>query len=205
VLGLTLAFTFGGASDRLAVRRAQIVQEANAIGTAYLRVDLLPASEQRALRALYRAYLESRIEVFDKIRDRAASKAALDKGSRLQKEIWSRSLAACQAMSNTAVSTLVVSALNDMFDITTTRTMATVTHAPLIIIGLLVMLSFLGAMLVGYNMSFQPSRNILHMVLFSLAIASTIYVVIDLEYPRAGLITLRSMDRAIVELREMMK
>src|SRR5215469_6922832 len=144
VLGLTLAFTFGGASDRLAVRRAQIVQEANAIGTAYLRVDLLPASEQPALRALYREYLESRIEVFDKIRDRAASNAALDKGSRLQKEIWSRSVAACQVMSNPSVSTLVVSALNDMFDITTTRTMATVTHAPLIVLGLLVMLSFLG-------------------------------------------------------------
>jgi hypothetical protein len=205
VLGLTLAFTFGGASDRLAVRRAQIVQEANAIGTAYLRVDLLPASEQPALRALYREYLESRIEVFDKFRDRAASNAALDKGSRLQKEIWSRSVAACQAVSNPATSTLVVSALNDMFDITTTRTMATVTHAPLIVLGLLVMLSFLGAMLVGYNMSFQPSRNALHMILFALAIASTIYVVIDLEYPRAGLITLRSMDRAIVELRGMMK
>src|SRR5690349_6790100 len=50
LLGLTLAFTFSGASDRLAIRRAQIVQEANAIGSAYLRIDLLPASEQPPLR-----------------------------------------------------------------------------------------------------------------------------------------------------------
>jgi len=60
-------------------------------------------------------------------------------------------------------------------------------------------------MLVGYTMSAQPKRNAVHMIVFALAISSTIYVVMDLEYPRAGLITLKSMDRAILELRELMK
>ena len=54
LLGLILAFTFSGASNRLDVRRAQIVQESNAIGTAYLRLDLLPAADQPALRKQYK-------------------------------------------------------------------------------------------------------------------------------------------------------
>src|SRR5690348_15151123 len=77
LLGLTLAFTFSGASDRLTVRRAQIVQEANAIGTAYLRLDLLPAADQPPIRALFREYLEARIEIYDKFLDWKASNAAL--------------------------------------------------------------------------------------------------------------------------------
>jgi hypothetical protein len=67
LLGLILAFTFSGASDRLALRRTQIVQEANAIGTAYLRIDVLAQSDQPAIRELFRSYLEKRIEVFDRV------------------------------------------------------------------------------------------------------------------------------------------
>jgi hypothetical protein len=193
LLGLTLAFTFSGASDRLA------------IGTAYLRVDLLPVSDQPPLRALFRQYLESRIEVYDKFLDRPASNAALDKSNRVQREIWSRSVAACQKAPGPATPTLVLAALNDMIDITTTRTMATMTHAPLIIFGLLVMLSFLGALLLGYTMSLQKRRNPLQMILFALAISSTVYVVLDLEFPRVGLINLSTTDKAMIELREMMK
>src|SRR5262252_3570229 len=88
LLGLILAFTFSGASDRLVVRRAQIVQEANAIGTAYLRVDVLAPSEQHVIRDLFRAYLEARIEVFDKFNDRTASNAALERCEQLQSTIW---------------------------------------------------------------------------------------------------------------------
>jgi hypothetical protein len=205
LLGLILAFTFSGASDRFAQRRAQIVQEANAIGTAYLRIDLLPASEQPQLRDMFRRYLERRIEVFDNFLVREASDEALDAAEALQLGIWSRSTAACVSVPNPAACNLMLPALNDMIDITTTRTMATTTHVPWIILALLVMLSLLGAMLSGYMMALQSHRNVLHMVVFSLAVSATVYVVIDLEYPRAGLISLRSMDRVMVQLRNEMK
>jgi hypothetical protein len=54
LLGLLVAFTFQGASARFDTRREQIVQEANNIGTAWLRIDLLPASAQTAMRELFR-------------------------------------------------------------------------------------------------------------------------------------------------------
>jgi hypothetical protein len=123
LLGLILAFTFSGASDRLVLRRAQIVQEANAIGTAYLRIDVLAQSDQPAIRELFRSYFEKRIEVFDKFRDRAASNAALEKAEQSQRNIWSRSAASCRADLKPDACLLMLPALNEMIDITTTRTM----------------------------------------------------------------------------------
>jgi hypothetical protein len=205
LLGLILAFTFSGASDRLVLRRTQIVQEANAIGTAYLRIDVLAQSDQPAIRELFRSYLEKRIEVFDKFKDRAASKAALEEAEQLQRNIWSRSVASCRAAPKPDGCLLILPALNEMIDITTTRTMATLTHAPSAILMLLILLAIAGAMLSGYAMSRQPTRSIVHMVLFSLVVSASVYVVLDLEYPRAGVISLRSMDQALYQLLETMK
>src|SRR6185295_10265709 len=135
LLGLSLAFTFSAASERLVVRRAQIVEEANAIGTAYLRIDVLPESDQPAIRDLFRRYLEARLEVFEKIPNLAASNAALAKSVALQREIWSRCVVATRNATPSA-SILVLQALNQMIDITTARTMAAKTHAPTIVLVL---------------------------------------------------------------------
>jgi hypothetical protein len=205
LLGLTLAFTFSGASDRLTVRRAQIVQEANAIGTAYLRVDTLPPEDQPQIRALFRQYLESRIETYEQFSDRAASDQARARGGALQMDIWHRSVASCQRASGTGACLLVLPPLNDMFDITTTRVMAARMHLPAVILGLLVLLCFLGALLSGYSLSAQPRHSPLRMIVFSLAISATLYVLLDLEFPRVGLINLKSMDEAIIGLRETLR
>jgi len=205
LLGLVLAFAFGNAQERFTARRAQIVEEANAIGTAYLRLDLLAPEEQRLLRPLFREYLETRIATFDRISDRAAYKVLLARGARLQEEIWKRSAAASQASPNPATPILLLDALNKMIDITTTRDLATTTHAPFLILALLVVLSFLGALLAGDTLALKGRRYPLHMALFALAIAATVYVVIDLEYPRVGFITLEHMDRSMVQLRDVIR
>lgn len=205
LLGLTLAFTYSAASERLTTRRALIVEEANAIGTAYLRLDLLAPEDQPPLRALFRDYVESRIHAFDRIYDREATQAARDRGSHLQREIWGKSVAACRASPNPAASLLLLNALNAMIDITTTRDLATTTHAATIILVLLISLSLMGSLLAGDTIALKGRRSRLHMTIFALAIAATVYVVIDLEYPRVGLITLGHMDRAIVQLRDLMR
>ena len=61
LMGLLIAFTFSGAEARFENRRRLIVQEANAIGTAYLRIDLLPAASQPAVRDLFRRYVDQRL------------------------------------------------------------------------------------------------------------------------------------------------
>mgnify|MGYP003350587473 CR=1 FL=1 len=62
LLGLLVAFTFSGAASRFEDRRHLITQEANDIGTAWLRIDLLPAADQPAMRDLFRRYTDLRID-----------------------------------------------------------------------------------------------------------------------------------------------
>src|SRR5262245_17581010 len=69
LMGLLLAFTFSGAATRYEGRRALITEEANAIGTSYLRLDLLPVEAQPRLREDFRRYVRSRLEVYEKIPD----------------------------------------------------------------------------------------------------------------------------------------
>jgi hypothetical protein len=205
LLGLVLAFTFSAAAERLVVRRAQIVDESNQIGTAYLRIDLLPAADQPALRDLFRRYLETRIEVFQKIGDRKAFEAALARSNALQREIWTRSVEATRSDTHPGAAILVLNELNQMIDITNTRNMAIRVHVPNLIIALLVTLALLGALLSGYAMSVRPGRSPLHAIVFALAITATVYVVLDLEFPRFGLINLSGTDQAMIQLRDMMK
>ena len=94
LLGLLIAFTFSGAAVRFDQRRSLIVQETNDIGTAYLRLDLLPPSAQPALRDLFRRYLDSRLEVYRRLPDIEAARAELARSNELQGEIWSRAVAA---------------------------------------------------------------------------------------------------------------
>jgi hypothetical protein len=205
LLGLTLAFTFSAASERLLIRRAQIVDEANAIGTAYLRVDLLSPADQPTIRDLFRRYLETRLEAFDKVNSQAAMDAALARGEALQREIWSHSVEACKSSPFPSAPVILLPALNQMIDITTTRTVASRTHVPTLVVVLLLALALLGGLLSGYSMSVQAKRSRIHMIVFALAISAMTYVVLDLEYPRSGFITIFHADRAIIHLRDLMK
>src|SRR6185436_12430539 len=85
LLGLLLAFTFSGAASRFDERRHLIVEEANAIGTAYLRLDLLPAEEQPPLRDLFRSYLDSRLAAYRKLPDIKAAMTELNHSAQLQR------------------------------------------------------------------------------------------------------------------------
>src|SRR5215470_10875794 len=94
VLGLLIAFTFSGAMARFDSRRQLIVEETNNIGTAYLRLDALPADAQPALRENFKRYLDNRIETYRKVPDLDAVRASLARGNELQLDIWRRAVAA---------------------------------------------------------------------------------------------------------------
>ncbi len=203
LLGLLLGFSFAGGTSRLDTKRQLIVQEANAIGTAYLRLDLLPASNQPEMRRLFRAYLDMRLRVYQKLPDLQAAEQELARAEKIQQEIWSRAVAASHddPSQNTA-RLLFLPALNEMIDITTSRTIALHTHLPPLIFALLMSVALLSGLLAGYAMAERKSRSWLHMVLYAAVIAVTIYAVLDLEYPRFGLIRLDAADNALIQLRD---
>jgi hypothetical protein len=203
LMGLLIAFTFSGAASRFDSRRHLVVEEANAIGTAYLRLDLLPARAQPALQESFRRYVETRLEVYRKLPDIAAAKGELAKATELQKQIWSQAVAACQEAPQPATM-LLLPALNAMIDITTTRTVATRIHPPAIIFILLSVLALASSLLAGYSMAGGQGRSWVHMLAFAAIMGVTVYVIIDLEYPRLGWIRVEAIDQVLVELRESM-
>ncbi|HTO68580.1 MAG TPA: DUF4239 domain-containing protein [Myxococcota bacterium] len=204
LVGLVIAFTFGGALTRWDGRRGLIVQESNAIGTAWLRLDLLPTPAQPELRELFRSYLDARIEVYASLPDVAAAKAALGRARALQNEIWKTASADCQGVADARTCMLLLPALNDMIDITSTQTMALETHPPGVVYALLVGLVLASALMAGLATGTAGQRSWTHMVGFSLAMSVSVFVIVDIEYPRAGLIRIDSADRMMVELRQSM-
>src|SRR5580698_3177293 len=92
LLGLLLAFAFAGADSRFQARRQLIVQETNAIGTAYLRVDLLPDAAQPQIRQDFRDYVDKRIAFYKDLTDNPEqSKAEFAEANALQQKIWTES------------------------------------------------------------------------------------------------------------------
>ena len=206
LLGLLIAFTFSGAASRFDARRDLIVQETNAIGTAYLRIDLLPAGAQPALRDLFRRYVDSRLETYRKMPDLRAVKLEFDRSIALQGEIWTQAVAASRLEgAPPSAAMLLLPALNDMIDITTTRTMAVRMHPPLVIFAMLFGLGLASALLAGYGMAGGKSRNWLHMIGFAAVMAVAVYVILDIEFPRLGLIRVNAFDQDLVDLRASMK
>src|SRR5262245_5578372 len=145
LFGLLLAFSFSGAAERFDERRILIVQEANAIGTAYLRLDMLPVEAQPALREGFRRYLDSRLLSYRKLPDVEAAQAEYARSQRLQKELWDATVQAIKAHGTQPQ--LLLGPLNEMFDLASTRAARTYTHPPLAIFLMLFALALISALL----------------------------------------------------------
>ncbi|HEX7238408.1 MAG TPA: DUF4239 domain-containing protein [Gammaproteobacteria bacterium] len=205
LLGLLVAFTFSGAAARFQDRRDLIADEANAIGTAYLRLDLLPSDAQPPLRDLFRRYADVRVTVYGQVLDDAATEAKLRESGELQAAIWTMAASAVKREGTPpSTSTLVIGALNEMIDITGIQTMATRSHPPAVVFLLLVAMSVLCALLVGYATSQNTARSWLHTLTFAAVISLTVYVIIDLEFPRVGLIRVDTADDVLLHVRDSM-
>lgn len=203
IFGLLVAFTFSGAASRFDDRRALIGQEANDIGTAWMRLDLLSVEAQPSLRNHFRQYLDARLAAYGNAHDQDKVKQLMAEADRLQGLIWQGAVAACHADGKPSTSTLVLPALNAMFDIATTRLMATRMHPPMIIFVLLIALCLICSFLAGNGLAVEkPNR--LHALGFSLVIAFTVYVILDMEYPRLGFIRVDAADQVLYDLRATM-
>lgn len=192
LLGLLLAFTFSGAVSRFEERRALIVEETNAIGTAYLRLDLLPVERQPALRGLFRDYVQARLDTYTDVGS-AQSLAAIERSQALQGEIWAEAVPAVQAAGNAAVLSQVTTALNQMFDMFTIQYAVIYQHPPAVIHLMLFVMACIVALLAGVSLAGR-SLPWVQVTVFVLTLVMAVYVILDLEYPRLGLIRVDAAD-----------
>lgn len=198
LLGLLLGFSFAGSTSRLDNRRQLIVEEANAIGTAYLRLDLLTANDQPEMRRLFREYLDARLHMND-VPSEKEREQWMARAEQIQQEIWVRAVNASRADEKTAL--LLLPSVNGMIDLTTTRMVAARTHMPMLIFALLTCVALLSGVLAGYAMSKRTKRSWLHVFLYAVVVATTIYTILDLDFPRYGLIRVDAADTALRQLR----
>ncbi len=200
LFGLLLAFTFSGAVARYDNHRLLLNQETNAIGTVYLRLDLLAPAAQPPLRQLMREYTASRLHLFD-----AVSPEVSDQSNRLQAEIWRQAVAGVSSTNaHPDAAKLLLPAINEMIDITSTRRNAFNMHPPFSVFLLLALFSCISAFMAGYSSRFVR-RDWVYTLVLATTVTLTIYTTLEVEYPRQGLLRLSDLDRSLIELRSSMK
>jgi len=206
LFGLMVAFTFSGAATRFNEKRMLVAEEVNCIETAYLRVHLLSHQTQPAIQELFRRYVDSRLETYRKLPNMPAAEIEMANSKKIQEKVWNAAEAATRLPdSHPSSGLLLLPAINNMIDIATTRTAALQIHPPRIIYALLFGLGLICSLLAGFRMSSGNYRSWLHILGFTVLTVIIVYVMLDVEYPRAGLIRLESADQLLMNLRESMQ
>ena len=204
LLGLLLAFTFNLSSLRHDARREAVVEEANNIGTALLRADLYADSIKHLLKADFKQYIESRINYYEVGNDEVKIQNALSQSTLISQKIWARVAELSQKKENYLCSIQMIPALNSMIDIVTSRDDKRLAHVPESIIYLLFILCLTSAFIIGYGRKNQKMDWIL-VSCFAIMISITVYLILDLDQSRSGVITTDTAHQKMLELRRMLK
>lgn len=188
VLGLLLGFTMSMAVSRFEARKQLVLEEANALGTSYLRTALLSAPEGPEIASLLRQYINVRVEYGTAGNDVARIDSLLAETVRLQNELWARAVAYAQKDSNPVRAGYLLQSLNQVIDLESARRMALQNHVPESVIYVNGMVGVLAAMLVGYTFGLSGRRQLFPICVLALAITLVLAVIIDLDRPGSGFI-----------------
>jgi hypothetical protein len=201
LMGLVLAFSFSSAAGRLDASRITILDEANAIETAWLRIDLADPAAQPRLRDLFRQYVDSRIHAYGAPALGAYNQRAKI-SSDLMKQIWALAVEATPP-SRPQDRMLLLPALNAMADGASARTISLSTHLPPAILAFLFGTVLIGSMLIGTLLACAGRRHWFYRLVIALVLSSVVYAIVDMEYPSLGAFNLlRHADSLLVNFRE---
>ncbi len=187
LLGLLLGFSFAAAGARFLERQDLIVDEANAVGTASLRADLMTKEARTEFRRALREYTTHRLKVSREIR-RGLKEADQLEIERFHDRLWNTAVRGVDGRADYAV--VVLPAVNDVIDLHSTRVAAGHKHLPMLIMGLLVACSVLAVGVIGYGAGIGRRRRLALTMPLALLIGVALWVTIDLDRPRAGLLQL---------------
>ncbi|HEU4517033.1 MAG TPA: hypothetical protein VFR77_06990 [Steroidobacteraceae bacterium] len=189
VLALMLGFTFSIALERFNGRSEAVVDEANAIGTAYLRSGLLAESERAEVHAIFSEYADVRARTVTLAWGHTAQRAPLNaEAQRLQGRLWEHAAASSRAAPSPATTGLYVQALNEMIDAHTTLTAQVDRHVPELVLVLLFSAFVVSGGIIGYSAGLaghRPSRATFVMVAL---VVMLMFMIMDLDRPRRGII-----------------
>ena len=201
LMGLLLAFSFSMASAKFESRRQTIIDEANLLNTAILRCDLYPDSIKNSLLPLYKNYLESRINYYNAGDNPAKIKDALDDADKQFKSIWNKVVHLMKG-DNYFKAEQMVQLLISLKNIVKTREAGRVATVPVLIIVVLLTSVVIAAFLAGFGTK-PGNRSKLLSIAFVLMTTIVLYVVMELNRPRHGLININSAEQNLEDIRQL--
>ncbi|MCB1786898.1 MAG: hypothetical protein H6955_19010 [Chromatiaceae bacterium] len=184
MLGFVLAFTFSMAASQHQARKQGVIDDANTIGTAFLRADLLHEASSATVRNLLREYVKIRVEVVEG----GDMATALARTAELQRQLWHEVVAVARATPDTN-SALMVQAMNDVIDMHEKRLDAALRNRiPNSVWIALSAITLLTMATLGIQAGLSGKRRMAAVVPLTVAFAVLVTLVIDLNRPQQGLI-----------------
>lgn len=201
LLALLLAFSFGMSGSRYELRKGNLIEEANCIGTAILRADIYPDSLKREYKNDFKSYLNSRIIYFKSNRDAAKINSSLKQSAEISNRLWARASFFAKDKDYFIQSNMMLPALNSMFDIASKTNTEYNAKVPESIIYLLLIFSIIISFYLGYNSGLQNKIDAFYLFGFCLLTCFVIFITLDLDRPRRGFINLENEISLLEELK----
>ena len=181
LLALLIGFTFSLALQRYELRRDLVIQEANALGTTWLRLALLDADDQARLRPLMRSYVDARV-AFGVARTAEQSATANLRTNALQQRLWQDAGTAVAPARSTVLAALVLAPLNESIDLAGARKAQHEASVPTRLLRVLLGYALVSAGMIGYQRRRFRTASTVVLLLFTLAGT----VILDLDRPTTG-------------------
>ena len=191
LLGLIIGFSFSMAITRYDQRKNLEETEANAIGTEYVRADLLPAADAPRVRALLENYLDQRV-LFYKTRDDRQLGQIDSATAQLETGLWS-AVQAPAAAQPTPIVTIAVTGMNDVLNSKGYTQAAWLNRIPIAAWGLMTAIAICCNLLIGYGARGGEARTMLLLVL-PLIVSISFCLIADIDSPRGGIVRVRPQN-----------
>jgi len=192
LLALIIGFSFSMAVSRYDQRKNYEEEEANAIGTEYVRADLLPAADAAKVRALLANYLDQRV-LFYVTRDGQEIRQINAHTAQLQAELWSAILAPVAAQPTPPVA-LVVSGMNDVLNSQGYTQAAWWNRIPIAAWVLMAAIAICCNLLVGYGVRRNVKPGGLLLLVLPLVVSISFFLIADIDSPRRGVINVHPQN-----------
>ena len=188
LLALLLGFTFAMAVSRSDERRVLVLEEANAIGTAVLRAQLLPVPYNQTAATYLKSHVDARLAFFEAGIDPVRLNAAEQRAATTEAQLWSVARDAVAADTKSIPIGLFVEALNAVIDVHEKRRVAFYNHVPEAALYLLVVVSMAALAVTSYGGGLIRRRHFWSNLTLAVLIAIVLAAILDIDRPRRGLI-----------------
>jgi hypothetical protein len=203
IMGLVMAFTYASGISRYDARKNAATIEANALGTAFLRADLVAEPGRTELKKVLLDYARSRVFDLGKIKNAEDRRAVLNNTLEKLKKIWPVTRRIVEQGKPGPIEASLVAAINDVMNAHTTRVMSLLDKLPKVVMWMLLFIAAASLSVAGYNAGIQGRMSRWRMSAFALVLTGLMLVILDFDRPNDGIVVVSNFSiKAVVTVME---